>query len=54
LDTPSVVAQCTATNAAGIADWQSYMFADNFHPTPKGHQLLSDIVVSRLRAVGWK
>jgi outer membrane lipase/esterase len=63
LSVPATVAQCTAaaawsfipaTGTDGTKDWwQSFLFADNFHPTPYGHKLLSDIVTNRLKAVGW-
>jgi outer membrane lipase/esterase len=63
LSDPSVVAVCTGTNASntspsaggdGTANWwKSWLFADNFHPTPYGHQLLAQIVADRLTAAGW-
>jgi phospholipase/lecithinase/hemolysin len=49
----AVVAACTGTAPTAPADWQSYMFADSFHPTPFGHQILSGIVVDRLTAARW-
>lgn len=33
--------------------WQSYLYADNFHPTPYGHQLLAQLVAKRLTEAGW-
>lgn len=33
--------------------WQTYLFADGFHPTPYGHQLMADLVKDNLRRVGW-
>lgn len=63
LSSPSVVAACTdqaaytmtpplgSTGTAGW--WQSYLFADSFHPTPYGHALLYDIVAARLDTAGW-
>jgi phospholipase/lecithinase/hemolysin len=41
----------TAGRSAGW--WKTYTFSDGFHPTPAGHQLLADTVVSSLRAAGW-
>ncbi|MBU1237238.1 MAG: phospholipase [Gammaproteobacteria bacterium] len=61
---PVAAAACTDSAATaltpppdgsdGTADWwKTYLFSDNFHPTPYGHQLLEDIVTERLTAVGW-
>ena len=33
--------------------WQSYVFADGFHPTPRGHAQLGTAVVSSLAQAGW-
>ena len=33
--------------------WQSYVFADGFHPTPRGHAQLGIAVVSSLAQAGW-
>jgi phospholipase/lecithinase/hemolysin len=57
LDTPSVVGACTDAAASAMGSpsnwWMSFLFADNFHPTPYGHQLLGQIVTNRLTEVGW-
>jgi outer membrane lipase/esterase len=63
LATPAVVAQCTDANASSTTPsvgsfnngdwWKTWLFADNFHPTPSGHQQLADIVTTRLTAAGW-
>lgn len=62
LNSPSVVATCvdaTASaltpteNATGTNWWTTYLFADNFHPTPYGHQLLAQLVAKRLTEAGW-
>ena len=35
--------------ATGGADWwKTYIFSDNFHPTPYGHELLADLVAKAL------
>ncbi len=39
--------------AGGANWWQTYLFADSFHPTPYGHQLLADLVKENLQRVGW-
>ena len=40
--------------AAGGADWwKSYGFSDSFHPTPFGHQLVSQLVARSLAQAGW-
>ncbi len=58
----STVGACTATaasaitphqNANGTGWWNSYLFADNFHPTPYGHLLLARLVAKRLTEAGW-
>ena len=33
--------------------WQSYVFADSFHPTPRGHAQLGVAVSARLVQAGW-
>jgi phospholipase/lecithinase/hemolysin len=33
--------------------WTSYLFADSFHPTPYGHQLMADLVQDSLQRKGW-
>lgn len=63
LSTPAVAGACTDAAASAItptagADgtstwWQRYLFADNFHPTPYGHQLLAQLVAKRLTEAGW-
>jgi outer membrane lipase/esterase len=62
LSTPSTVAACTTSAASAITPhqnggsstwWQGYLFADNFHPTPYGHQLLAQLVAKRLTEAGW-
>ena len=40
--------------ATGGADWwKSYGFADSFHPTPFGHQLMGQLVSRWLSQAGW-
>jgi outer membrane lipase/esterase len=40
--------------ASGGADWwKSYAFADGFHPTPHGHQLLAQLITRTLTQAGW-
>ncbi len=40
--------------ATGGADWwKTYAFSDSFHPTPYGHQLLSQLVARSLAQAGW-
>lgn len=56
-------ATCTATalsamtppaGATGGADWwKTYAFSDSFHPTPYGHQLVSQLVSRSLARAGW-
>lgn len=63
LSTLSVVAACTdsaassttpSTGSDGTSQWwKKALFADNFHPTPYGHQLLGQLVAKRLSEAGW-
>lgn len=62
LNTQAVALACTdsyassitpSANATGTTWWTTYLFADNFHPTPRGHELLANVVTQRLRAAGW-
>lgn len=54
-------ATCTSTAlSADIPDgetsanwWKSYAFADGFHPTPYGHQLVSQLISRSLARAGW-
>lgn len=60
---PTVAAACTSTAASALTPqhsavngtnwWKTYLFADNFHPTPYGHQLLAQLVAKRLTEAGW-
>jgi len=42
----------TASLIAG--DTSRYAYADGVHPTPYGHQLVSDYVLQRMSEVGWR
>lgn len=61
LNAGPVRTSCTDTNASSIKPsagtgttwWTTYLFADNFHPTPRGHELLGNQVNQRLRQLGW-
>ena len=59
LSTPAVVGQCNDAAAAALnlngsaTGWNRYLFADSFHPTPYGHQLLSLVYMQTLTAKGW-
>ena len=47
-------AKAPPAGATGGADWwKSYGFADSFHPTPFGHQLLGQLVSRSLSQAGW-
>lgn len=41
----------TAGKTAGW--WKTYVFSDSFHPTPYGHQLMSESIIKAIRAAGW-
>lgn len=34
--------------------WNTYAFADGFHPTPRGHELMAQAVSQAIAAKGWK
>jgi phospholipase/lecithinase/hemolysin len=34
--------------------WQTYVFSDNFHGTPKTNQLMGQVVLSLMTARGWR
>ena len=61
LNDAGVRASCTDTNASSITPsvgtgtdwWTTYLFSDNFHPTPLGHEVLGDEINDRLRQLGW-
>jgi outer membrane lipase/esterase len=44
-----------AAPPSGLAGnwWQTWLFSDGFHPTPKGHQLMADEIVKVMTAKGW-
>lgn len=45
---------CTAAILdATTPTWRSYAFADAFHPTPYGHQLVSQLLARSLAQAGW-
>lgn len=47
-------AQTPPAGATGGANWwQTYAFADSFHPTPYGHSLLARYISRALSAAGW-
>lgn len=47
-------AQTPPAGATGGADWwKTYAFSDSFHPTPYGHQLVSQLVSRALARAGW-
>ena len=55
------VKDCTAAGLSAQAVgaqspnwWESYLFSDDFHPTPRGHQLAADALIRDvLRDRGW-
>lgn len=49
LNTAPFPAGATATNW-----WQTYVFSDNFHGTPRTNQLMGELVTKTLEARGWK
>lgn len=56
------IATCTAANLSvnppsGVTDpnwWQTFVFSDDFHGTPKTNQLMGDVVLSLMTAKGWR
>ena len=50
----SLSAMAPPAGATGGADWwKGYAFSDSFHPTPYGHQLLSQLVARSIAQAGW-
>ncbi|QXL83834.1 SGNH/GDSL hydrolase family protein [Comamonas sp. NLF-1-9] len=41
--------QTPPPGASGADWWQGYLFSDSFHPTPRGHRILADLVREALR-----
>ena len=39
--------------SGGVNWWKTYGFSDGFHPTPYGHQLVTQLVSKELTAAGW-
>ncbi|MFT4045407.1 MAG: SGNH/GDSL hydrolase family protein [Solimonas sp.] len=51
---PDELSTCTDTMLdTYLPDWRSYLFANSFHPTPYGHQLLAESVTDTLAKAGW-
>jgi phospholipase/lecithinase/hemolysin len=50
-----VDAQLDAAPPAGATAgwWKTYLFSNNFHPTPYGHHLLASSVARALARAGW-
>lgn len=44
---------CTTASTLASVDVSRYAYADPVHPTPYGHQLLSDLVITEMRRAGW-
>lgn len=50
---------CTADHLSAMSGkpspdwWKTYAFSDGFHPTPYGHQLISQLVARSLAIAGW-
>ena len=51
--TDTYASSITPSAGTGTTWWTTYLFADNFHPTPRGHELLGNQVNQRLRQLGW-
>lgn len=55
------LATCTAASlaanppagASGPDWWQSYVFSDHFHGTPRANQLMAELVLAMLKQKGW-
>ena len=50
---PCLSTTLDATSGQTPGWWKSYAFADDFHPTPYGHQLLASSVSRALARAGW-
>lgn len=39
---------------SGPDGWKAYRFSNDFHGTPRAHELLADVVVKAPEVKGWK
>jgi phospholipase/lecithinase/hemolysin len=61
LNLPATVAACNTANLSANIPvgetsanwWQSYGYADNFHPTPALHKLIGQAINIQLAKAGW-
>ena len=54
LPTYSIPTCTEAVAAANVGpNWNTYVFSDNFHGTPRTNQLMGALVTDTLRARGW-
>jgi outer membrane lipase/esterase len=51
--TDASLAAAPPTGLTGTGWYKSYAFSDGFHPTPYGHQLLSQLIARTLATAGW-
>ncbi|MEY4907433.1 MAG: hypothetical protein RL260_1151 [Pseudomonadota bacterium] len=51
--TDASLAAAPPTGLTGTGWYKSYAFSDGFHPTPYGHQLLSQLIARTLAQAGW-
>lgn len=51
--TESALAAAPPAGATGANWFQSWLFSDGFHPSQKGHQLVTDVITKDLEALGW-
>jgi len=51
--TTAALSAAPPAGASGANWWKTYAFADGFHPTPYGYQLLGQLVAKSLATAGW-
>lgn len=51
--TESALAAAPPAGVTGATWFQSWLFSDGFHPSQKGHQLVTDVITKDLEALGW-
>ena len=51
--TDTALSAAPPAGATGADWWRRYAFSDGFHPTPYGHQLLSQLISLELARAGW-
>ena len=53
-DFPSCTSQALdSIQGKSVGWWKTYLFSDGFHPSPRGHEIMAQIVRERMQSKGW-